>query len=74
MLVVGHLDRPGEIAAVTRVLAENDVNVASMQVSRERRGADALMLIETDAEVDAATAERIAAQPGVTSVRRVPAV
>ena len=32
------------------------------------------MLIETDAEVEAATAERIAAQPGITTVRRVPAV
>jgi L-serine dehydratase len=74
LLVVAHQDRPGEIAAVTRLLAENGVNVASMQVSRKRRGADALMLIETDAEVDAATAERIAAQSGITTVRRVPSV
>ena len=74
ILVVGHLDRPGEIAAVTRLLADSGVNVASMQVSRERRGANALMLIETDAEVDLSTAERIASQPGVTMVRRVPAV
>ena len=74
MLVVGHVDRPGEIAAVTSLLAESDVNVASMQVSRENRGANALMLIETDAEVDRVTAARIAKQPGVTSVRRVSAV
>ena len=74
MLVVGHVDRPGEIAAVTSILAESDVNIASMQVSREQRGANALMLIETDAEVDRVTAQRIAKQPGVTSVRRVAAV
>jgi L-serine dehydratase len=74
LLVVGHVDRPGEIAAVTSILAESNVNVASMQVSRERRGAGALMLIATDAEVDRVTAERIAKQPGVTSVRRVSAV
>jgi L-serine dehydratase len=71
MLLVGHVDRPGQIAAVTSLLAESGVNVASMQVSRERRGADALMLIATDAEVDRVTAERIAVQPGVTSVRRI---
>ena len=71
MLIVGHVDQPGKIAAVTRLLAESGVNVASMQVSRERRDADALMLIATDAEVDLATAERIALQPGVTSVRRI---
>jgi L-serine dehydratase len=74
LLVVDHVDRPGEIAAVTSVLAESHVNVASMQVSRERRGARALMLIETDAVVDRVTAERIARQSGVTSVRRVSAV
>jgi L-serine dehydratase len=71
LLLVGHVDRPGEIAAVTSLLAESGVNVASMQVSRERRGAGALMLIATDAEVDRVTAERIAVQPGVTSVRRI---
>lgn len=74
VLVVEHLDRPGEIAAVTRLLAESGVNIAEMTVAREKRGARALMLIETDAEVDIATAERIAQQPGISSVRRVPAV
>ena len=74
VLVVGHVDRPGVIAAVTGVLAECDVNVASMHVSRERRGAGALMLIETDAPVATVTADRIGAQPGVTSMRRIAAV
>lgn len=74
VLVVGHVDRPGVIAAVTSLLAESDVNIASMHVSRQQRGANALMLIETDAEVDRVTAERVVKQPGVTSVRRVSAV
>lgn len=74
LLVVGHRDQPGEIAAVTSLLAESGVNVANMQVSRERKGANALMLISTDIEVDRVTAARIAEQPGVTTVRRVPAV
>ena len=56
VIVVAHLDRPGEIASVTRVLAETHVNIASMQVSRERKGASALMLIATDAPVDATIA------------------
>jgi len=74
LLVVGHIDRPGVIAAVTRVLADCGVNVASMRVSRERKGADALMLIETDATIDAETIELIEAQPGTTSVRRIAAI
>jgi len=74
VLVVAHLDRPGEIASVTSILAEAHVNIASMQVSRERKGAMALMLIATDAPVDSVVAKRVAAQPGVTSVQRVGAV
>ncbi len=74
VIVVAHLDRPGEIASVTSILAETHVNIASMQVSRERKGANALMLIATDAPVDATTSRRIAAQPGVTGVQLVSAV
>jgi L-serine dehydratase len=74
LLLVAHLDRPGEIAAVTSLLAESRANIASMQVSRERRGAGALMLIETDTEIDRVTAQRIEVQPGVTSVRRIAAI
>lgn len=74
VLVVAHYDQPGEIAAVTSAIAEGGGNVASMQVSRERKGARALMLIETDTEVDEATAERIRQNPGVTGVRKVPSV
>jgi L-serine dehydratase len=74
LLLVAHLDRPGEVAAVTAVLADESVNIASMQVSRERRGAGALMLIETDVPVGQAAIDRISSAPGVTGVRVVPAV
>ncbi|HSK47876.1 MAG TPA: L-serine ammonia-lyase, iron-sulfur-dependent subunit beta [Coriobacteriia bacterium] len=74
ILVVEHQDRPGEVAAVTSILAEFGANIASMSVSRERRGARALMLIETDAAVEPAATARIAGLPGVTGVRTVLAV
>lgn len=74
LLVIEHQDRPGEIAAVTGLIADSGANIAQMLVSRERRGARALMLIETDAEVDDRTAARIGDLPGVTGVRRVAAV
>ncbi len=73
-LVVEHEDRPGEIAAVSSILAEAGVNIAAMRVSREVRGGTALMLIETDVAVDAETAGRIAQVDAVHSVRSVPAV
>jgi L-serine dehydratase len=73
-LIVSHIDRPGVIARVTAVLAEDGVNIAAMADSRERRGQGALMLIETDEPVSAATVERVKALADVSAVRSVPSV
>ena len=74
LLVIAHVDQPGEIAAVTAVLAQHDANIAAMRVSRKARGAAALMLIETDAEVSSAACREIESLAGVTGVRRIPEV
>jgi L-serine dehydratase len=74
VLVVVHHDQPGVVAAVTARLAADVINIASMQVARERRGARALMLIETDGVVPDEVAASLAAIEGVTEVRSVPKV
>ena len=74
VLVVAHHDQPGVIAGVTAVLAAEGVNVASMEVSRERRGAGALMIIETDNPAGESSLGELLKVPGVTGVRTVPAV
>lgn len=74
LLTVEHTDQPGVIAAVTSILASAGTNIAEMRVSRERRGARALMLIEADIAVDPDTCDRVARVPGVTNVRQVPSV
>lgn len=71
---VVHHDQPGVVASVSARLAAEAINIASMQVTRERRGARALMVIETDQAVCERTAAAIAMLPGVTGVRVVPAV
>lgn len=73
-LVVVHHDQPGVVAAVTARLAADVINIASMQVSRERRGARALMLIETDEPVPDEVLAGIAVIDGVVEARSVPAV
>jgi hypothetical protein len=45
-----------------------------MEVSREKRGARALMVMETDHSVHSAAVAAVAAGDGVTSVRSIPAV
>jgi L-serine dehydratase len=74
VLVVAHHDQPGVIAGVSAVLAAEGVNVASMEVSRERRGAAALMIIETDNPVRGGSLDELRKVAGVTGVWTVPAV
>jgi L-serine dehydratase len=74
VLVVEHHDQPGVIAAVSAILAEHGVNIASMEVSRERRGARALMVIETDQPVGDEATTAVAHAEAVTGVRSVPRV
>lgn len=74
LLVVEHTDQPGVIHAVSGILSESRINIASMRVSREKRGAKALMLIETDVAPDRTTITRLLKQNQVHSVRFVPAV
>jgi len=74
LLVVTNTDSPGEIAAVTRLISESGANIAEMRVARTRKGAEALMLIETDTLLADDALQAIAGLPGVLVVRAVPPV
>lgn len=50
-LVVQHQDIAGKVADVTQALSSAKINIANMSVCRDRRGGDALMVIETDQKV-----------------------
>ncbi len=47
-ILILHLDTPGVVAAVTARLAQNEINISHMGLSRRGRGKVALMVIETD--------------------------
>ncbi|ODA40937.1 L-serine ammonia-lyase, iron-sulfur-dependent subunit beta [Desulfosporosinus sp. BG] len=51
-LVILHQDLPGVVAQVTLLLATAQINIAHMWVSREKKGAQALMILETDQIID----------------------
>lgn len=50
-IVVRHVDMPGVIAAVSSLIAQGGVNIATMQVFRACEGGEAIMAIEVDAPV-----------------------
>ena len=71
-LITIHHDTPGVIARVTQTLAEASINIAQMKVSRQLRGADALMMLETDQEMPPAVIETIRSVPAIKTAMTVP--
>src|SRR6056297_2346763 len=47
-LLVRHVDRPGVIARVARVIADDDGNIATLHSARRKRGGEAMMSVEMD--------------------------
>lgn len=67
-LVIRNRDENGSVAAVTSILNQCRINVANMSVCRHKRGADALMVIETDERVKPIQLEFLSELPGILSV------
>lgn len=70
-LVVQHEDRPGVIAAISTLLATNDINIARIELGRDRPRGSAVMLMEIDDPVDNALLERLAAVANLEQLRQV---
>lgn len=47
-LIVHNVDQPGAVAQVAYILTQKKVNIATMQLFRDKRGGSAVMIIETD--------------------------
>ena len=58
-------DRPGSIAAIATILADDGVNIATMRLTRKHRGGDAFMVIECDEQPDPKATDDIRALPWV---------
>lgn len=64
-LVILHQDLPGVVAQVTLLLGTAQINIAHMFVSREKKGAQALMVLETDQAIDQAVLELLRKLPRI---------
>lgn len=67
-LIIRNEDRPGLVADVAQLLSDRNVNIATMQLYRDRRGGLAVMVIESDQAIYPATVERLRAHPGIVRV------
>lgn len=67
-LIVRNVDEPGRIAEVSEVLTEIEINIATMQVFRDKRGGCAVMVVETDQVVPMDAIKRLEEKEGIIKV------
>lgn len=67
-LIVRNVDVPGRIAEVSEVLTEKSINIATMQVFRDKRGGFAVMVVETDQVVPQDSIDLLETKEGIVKV------
>ena len=67
-LIVQNLDQPGCVAKVTTMLSDIAINIATLQLYRDSRGGDAVMVVECDREVPADSIQWLEEQSGIERV------
>jgi L-serine dehydratase len=67
-LLVYHIDYPGVIYDVSRILAEKEINISKLNVSREQKGKNALLVSLTDEEITPDVVAVIEKLPQITKV------
>lgn len=67
-LIVRNEDRPGRITEVSAALSREDINIATMQVFRDKRGGFAVMVVETDQVVPEEAIEELESKDGIIKV------
>ena len=73
-LLVEHDDKPGVIARVARVVADDGVNIATLHSARRRRGGRAMMSVETDRRLAQYALDYLTQLPYVHLLRMLPEV
>ncbi|MGE5702413.1 MAG: ACT domain-containing protein [Clostridia bacterium] len=67
-VLVYHLDYPGVIYDVSNILAQNQINISKLNVSREQKGKTALLVSITDEEIKTDVIAALERLPQVTKV------
>lgn len=70
-LLVNQRDEKGVLSKVAGLLAESDINIGTMKLSRKARGSEAFCVIETDEWIQEALLEKIGKIPEVLNVQRI---
>jgi D-3-phosphoglycerate dehydrogenase len=71
MVFIINRDQPGRIGRVGTALGDAGINIATMAVSRNRAGGNALMVLTVDTPLPDELADRLRADPGLAEVQLI---
>jgi D-3-phosphoglycerate dehydrogenase len=71
LLYIQHTDRPGVIGKVGKILGDNDINIATMQVGRKEKGGEAIMMLSFDKPLDDHMIQQIASLNDIVSICKI---
>ena len=73
-LVVKNVDTPGVVARVARILADDEVNIAHLTVSRKKKGGEAMTSLEVDRPLSEVPLKYLEYLSYILWVRQIPPV
>ena len=68
-LIIRNVDEPGRIKEVASALSNAGINIATMQVFRDKRGGFAVMVVETDQVVPKEAIDDLESKQGIIRVK-----
>ena len=68
-MIIRNVDEPARIMDVSAALTEDKINIATMQVFRDKRGGSAVMVVETDQVVPQEAIDNLESKPGIIRVK-----
>jgi D-3-phosphoglycerate dehydrogenase len=71
LLYIQHMDRPGVVGRVGKILGDQEVNIATMQVGRKQAGGEAIMVLSFDKSLDDQQIATLAAVEDIVSINRI---
>ncbi|MEO8529120.1 MAG: ACT domain-containing protein, partial [Pseudolysinimonas sp.] len=74
LLVMSYEDRPGIVAVYGREFADAGINIAGMQIARQRAGGTALTVVTVDSPVPEGLLAKIATEIQAISMRAIDVV
>jgi len=70
-LFIEHFDRPGVIGEVGNLLGKNNINIAHMDVARDKPRGDAVMILSIDDEAPAEVLEKLKGEKNIREATQI---